>query len=135
MAVKSISIPEDKFTQITELAERLGYQSGKNGGIEKQLINDIMDAILDNEACIHSESNIREFLSRGIKTTKNMNNRVPTRSNTALEKLEGLIEKYASEGTKKTKSYYQKTHRVNYQFMTEYEKNHPGVFSESRLTK
>lgn len=133
MAVKSIGFSEDKMTRINELAQRLGYQSDGKIGIEKQLINDILDAILDNEACIHSESNIKEFLSRGIKTTKNMNDRKPTRSNEALEKLEKLIENYASEGVKQTKSFYQKTHNVNYQFMIEYEKDHPGVFKPSRL--
>lgn len=127
MAVKSTSIPEDKMTQINELAQRLGYQSSGKGKIETQLINDILDAILDNEASIPSESNIKEFLSRGIKTTASMNNRVG-RSNAALEKLEKLIENYDSENVKKSKSYYNKTHKINYNFLIEYEKDHPGVF-------
>jgi len=130
---RNISIPEEKYTLLTELAQRLGYQSSGKGGIEKQLVNDILDVILENESKIHSESAIKEVLLKGIEHTYTIKTREPKRKNEAIKNLEGLIESYANEGVKKTKTYYNKNHGIGYAFLQEYEKDHPEVFALGKI--
>ena len=126
---KTYQFSEAIDNQLSELATKLGYPKGKKMPATL-LLDDILEAVLQNQELFTEDTNIKELISKGIQTTTKLKNRAVDVNRTidAIARIESKIAFCLENNQKPTKSRLNKIHNCNYNALIEYEKNHTGIF-------